>query len=137
MYLALDPGETTGYATFDSEGNSTDIGEVFSDAELDDLLDRLSPLVVVVEDWVQSPYITMGGNKQLTARTIGSVESWARRHSATVVLQPNTIKAIAYRWAGIPKPKNKTLSHRSDAYVHGIHYLVKQGIRVPGQGASK
>lgn len=134
MYLALDPGETTGFAIFDEKGNSLEIGEVFSDAELDDLLDRLSPTVVIVEDWVQSPYITMGGNKQLTARTIGSVESWCRRHSAKVVLQPNTIKSIGYKWAGLPKPKVKSLSHRSDAYVHGVYYLQKNGIRYPQQG---
>ena len=135
MYLALDPGGTTGFAAFDSEGNSTEIGEVFSDEELDELLDRLSPTVVVVEDWIQNPYASMGNDKQLTARTIGSVESWARRNKAEVVLQPNTIKSIAYKWAGIPKPKNKSLSHRSDAYVHGIYYLVRKCIRIPGQGA--
>ncbi len=134
MYLALDPGETTGFAYFNSEGDSVEIGEVFSDEELDALLDRLSPTVVVVEDWVTNPHVHMGGNKQLTARTIGSVESWTRRHNAKIVLQPNTIKSIGYLWAGIPKPKNKALSHRSDAYVHGIYYLQREGIRYPQQG---
>jgi hypothetical protein len=137
MYLALDPGETTGYASFGVNGDSIDIGEVFSDAELDELLDMVKPTVVIIEDWVQSPYVTMGGNKQLTARTIGSVESWARRHNAKVVLQPNTIKSIGYKWAGIPKPKTKSLSHRSDAYVHGVYYLQKQGIRYPQQGRAQ
>lgn len=138
MYLlALDPGETTGFATFDANGDSLEIGEVFSDAELDELLDRVAPDLIVVEDWVTNPHVHMGGNKQLTARTIGSVESWARRHTAKVILQPNTIKSIGYRWAGIPKPKNKSLSHRSDAYVHGVYYLQKNGIRYPQQGRAQ
>ena len=135
VYLALDPGETTGFAAFDAKGDSTEIGEVFSDAELDDLLDRLSPTVVIVEDWIQNPHAHMGGNKQLTARTIGSVESWARRHNAKVVLQPNTIKSIGYMWAGISKAKAKSMSHRADAYVHGVYYLQRQGIRHPQQAS--
>lgn len=133
-YLALDPGETTGFATFDAQGNSLEIGEVFSDSELDDLLDRVKASVIIIEDWIQSPYITMGGSKQLTARTIGSVEAWARRNGAKVVLQPNTIKPIAYKWAGIKKPKAKSLTHSADAFVHGVYYLQKTGIRYPQQG---
>lgn len=134
MYLALDPGHTTGYAVFDDNGNGVENAEVFDRKGVYDLLDRVKPDVIIMEDWITKQGVALGGDKLETVRVIGAVEYWAYSHGATVVLQPNTVKSIAYRWAGISKPKTKALEHKADAYVHGVYYLQKAGIRYPQQG---
>lgn len=136
-YLALDPGGTTGYAVFNETGDLEGIGEVFNRDELRDLLNDTKPTLVICEDWKTNPNISFGNNRMETVRIIGQIEEWCSTHNTIIVLQPNTIKSIGYRWAGKSKSKNKALSHRLDAYVHGVYYLQKNGIRRPQQGAAK
>lgn len=138
MYLALDPGHTTGWATFDVSGNSTGLGDVSGRQGLYDLLAEHADVdTVIVEDWRTNPDVRLGGDPLATVRYIGVVEYWAHINGITLVEQPNTVKSIAYLWAGIKKPKAKAMTHQADAYVHGVYYLQKNGVRRPQQGAAK
>jgi len=133
-YLALDPGGTTGYASFNEDGNLEDMGEVFDRDSLRELLGNTGPSLVICEDWKTNPHIRFGNDKMETVRVIGQIEEWCSVNNVSLVLQPNTIKPIAYRWAGKKQSRNKALSHRLDAYVHGVYYLQRNGIRKPQQG---
>jgi hypothetical protein len=145
-YLAIDPGEKyNGWATFRDSGDLITMGTIIGVDELTDWLERLdhtSLKRVIVEDYRLG--IVKGknfgaakqqGSRALTVKTIGRIESWAYRNGKIPVeLQPNSIKPTAYMWAGITVPKNKNLSHETDAYVHGVYWLQRNGIRRPQQG---
>jgi hypothetical protein len=135
-YLALDPGGTTGYAVFNEHGDSIDIGEVFTKEELRDLLNDVKPTIVICEDWKTKKDVHLGGDPLETIRIIGRVEEWCYNNDCKFVLQLNTVKGIAYKMAGMSKTKTKSLSHRLDAYAHGVFYLERHGIRYPQQAAS-
>lgn len=133
-YLALDPGNSTGWATFTEKGDLIEFGTVRKRTEVYELLEKFQPEVLIVEDWITRQGINLGGTKLEVIRVIGAVECWAYFNNATVHLQPNTIKSIGYTWAGMRKPKNHDQSHETDAYVHGVYWLQKNGIRKPQQG---
>jgi hypothetical protein len=143
-YLAIDPGEKfNGWATFRDTGDLITMGTIIGIDELTDWLEAFAVewlKGVIVEDYRVG--ISKGrygatqhkGARVETVKTIGRIESWAYRNSVPLVLQPNNIKAVAYMWAGITVPKNKNLSHETDAYVHGVYWLQRNGIRRPQQG---
>lgn len=135
-YLALDPGHSTGWATFDEKGNAIKYGTVKGRGPVYDLLKDVNPDHIIMEDWITKQGINLGGDKLETVRIIGAVEFYAYIKKIQITLQPNSVKGIAYRWAGIAKPKNHSMSHETDAYVHGVYFLQKAGIRRPQQGAA-
>ena len=137
-YLALDPGESTGYAMFKSDGDVEDFGTLKGRPALYEFLEHIVPStvkVVVIEDYTLYPWKgkEQSWSKLDTVRYIGAIEFWAHKRLTQVVFQPPNIKSIAYMWAGIKVPKNHDHSHQTDAYVHGVYYLQKQGIRKPQQ----
>lgn len=134
-YLALDPGKTTGWASFDKEGNGVRFGQVQKE-ELYELLNETQAKVLIVEDFELFPWKSkdMPFDQLIAVRVIGAIDYWAWENKATVVLQKPNIKTIGYMWSGMEKPKNHKMSHGPDAYVHGVYYLQKNGIRKPQQG---
>lgn len=137
-YLALDPGETTGWAAFDENGNSAGFSDVQGRVAVYELLEREKPSVIIMEDYLVDPEKIKGHfwSPVETIRVIGAVEGWAYFNKAKVILQSRTVKPIAYMWAGITKPKAKAMTHQTDAYVHGVYFLQKHGVRRPQQGAA-
>lgn len=133
-YLAVDPGGSTGWATFDSKGDGITIGTCHTREQVYDMLRDTKPDLIILEDWITQQGIHLGGDKMETVRVIGAIEFYAYIRVIPIKLQPNTIKPIAYKWAGMVKPKRKSLTHETDAYVHGVYYLQKNGIRRPQQG---
>lgn len=132
-YISIDPGDTSGWATFDEKGDLIQMGSTHSDKDLTDVLDTTKPTLVVCEDWITVGHKTFGGDKMNTARLIGKIEFWCELNGVKMVKQPASVKPIAYLWAGMKKPKNHAVSHEPDAYVHGVYYLQKAGVRKPQQ----
>lgn len=147
-YLSLDPGLSTGYATFDANGDLITFGTLKGGSEeLYPFLRRLRDpqwnldLDVIIEDYKLYPWKAMSQvwDSLETVRLIGAIQFWATGLPLTqpifpVHLQEPNVKGIAYKWAGISVPKNHALSHETDAFVHGVYYLQKAGIRRPQQG---
>lgn len=138
VYLALDPGDTTGWAQFGEDGGLIAYGQV-KESEynkwLNEQLTAGTIKIVICEDyrnhgWVQQKRWSQ--NK--TSKKIGGLEALANVYGIRVVLQPNTVKSIGYMWGGIEKPSNHSISHQFDAYAHGVYFLQQEGIRKPGQG---
>lgn len=136
-YLSLDPGKTTGWASFDAQGNAVRFGQATKE-ELYALLTEQNPKVLIVEDFELFPWKSkdMPFDQLIAVRVIGAIDYWAWDHKVEVVLQKPNIKTIGYMWAGMEKPKNHAISHGPDAYVHGVYYLQKNKIRKPQQGSA-
>jgi hypothetical protein len=102
--------------------------------EVYELLRKTVPSHVIMEDWITKQNAQLGGDRLEVVRVIGAVEFYAYLRNIPITLQPNTVKGIAYRWAGLTKAGSKKDSHERDAYCHGVYYLQRQGIRKPQQG---
>lgn len=131
-YLAVDPGETSGWATFDSEGNMTGWGQILGFDNFDDWLDKQEPFdVVIYENYrlFKQRALQQAGSKLLTVQIIGALKSKARKWGARVVEQNPDIKKIAQMWSQEkPDGAHHKNSHKIDAYNHGFYYLVNQGV---------
>lgn len=138
-YLALDPGDTTGWAQFEEDGKGVTFDSFYGKEKLYEFLDAAAPQVIICEDYKLFPWkaANQSWSRLDTVRAIGAIEYWAYLHNAKVIFQDPKIKSIGYMWAGIPKPKNHSESHHVDAYVHGVYFLQKAGIRKPQQGRSQ
>lgn len=131
-WLALDPGETTGWATFDREGQLIKYGQ-FKQKEQTKVLTELihSNLQgVICENYKNFAWKRQKNwSTNQTSKNIGAIEMLCELRQVPLHLQEANIKSIGYLWAGIEPPKNHSISHQFDAYVHGVYFLRKQGIR--------
>jgi hypothetical protein len=137
-YLAIDPGKMNGWATFDVEGNGITMGQC-DVMGLIELLDETTATTLITEDYKLYPWKR---DEQIwsrldTVRIIGMIQYFCYKNNRNLILQMPNIKPIAYMWAGIKEAKSHKNSHERDAYVHGIYFLQKAGIRKPQQGAKK
>jgi hypothetical protein len=154
-YLSLDPGVSTGYATFKADGNVIRTGTLRKGKEelypflrllalskIEDFQNYLEStsvnpqLDIIVENYRLYPWKSMSQSWSSleTVRFIGAIDFWATLHEYPVHLQDPQVKGIAYKWAGLTVPKNHDMSHETDAFVHGVYFLQKNGIRKPQQG---
>lgn len=136
-YLAIDPGETIGWATFTHDGEINEYGQVrmenFTDWAKQYITEDL--LGVICEDyknhgWTQQK--KWGRNE--TSQIIGKIELMCDLHGIKLHFQPNTVKRIGYMWSGLGNaPSNHKISHQFDAIAHGVYWLVKNSIRKLGE----
>lgn len=132
--LGVDPGGTTGWWLYDGM-TATDInGQVkFADmtAHLYDTTTTVGMIadVVVIEDFalLGGKALAQIGSKFETCQVIGMYKLWAYGLGVPVVLQAPGIKPIAEKWSHIKVPSNHRLSHRFDAALHAVYYLVSVG----------
>lgn len=139
-YISIDPGGSTGRKTcgvveWDEEGNGGSIYQ-FTKTELEDYLTGLKDCktlkTIILENYRVRP-----GKKHhnwspvFTIQTIGAVKLAARMLGVDVVLQEPVVMSIASKWSGVKLPSNHDKSHWVAAYLHGYHYLHKEGIIKP------
>lgn len=138
QYLAIDPGDTTGWAGFDECGELVTLGQVSDDEFNTWISEAISPQMsaVICEDYVIMQHKAMAHSWKPanTSQKIGAIEFVCHRDGINLVKQRNTIKSTGYQWGGLKKPTDKRIEHQYDAFAHGIYYLQKNGIRYPGQG---
>lgn len=127
-YLALDPGQTTGWALFDTTGKPIQMGEVQYE-ELAALLEEYHPIdfFVVEEFMVRTKYSHAGRkhhvaefDKAIAARAIGKIEARAELIRVPVHFQQSNILEGAGMMFGYKKK-----GHKKDvisAVLHGLHY---------------
>lgn len=150
-YISFDPGETTGWASFDEEGRLHKAGYSKGLDQFYDWLDSHSTFegcgdlnTVIIEEFRLYPWKSdaQKWSQFKTVEVIGAIKFWARsismkmfpiwniQHQIQVVEQPANIKAIGYKWAMCsPLPKSNPRNHELDAYVHGVYYLQNKAIR--------
>ena len=132
--LAIDPGESSGWATYSATGEFQDAGICRSREGVYDLLKEVGPVAkVVIEDYrlFSHKAVQQSGSRLETVRVIGAIESWAAINDSEVILQPASIKSIAQKWSGIvPKGSHKN-THHIDAMLHGHYYLQRTEVIKP------
>jgi len=138
MYLAFDPGNTTGWAEFDPHGEISDFGQLENGVEgvTEFVMAYDKPIhTVVIESYMVRPddhsVKANVGSKLETVQVIGVLRGWAYSRKAEIVMQQPQIKKIAEKFSGYePKGSHKN-SHYVDAINHGVYFLVKKGLRKP------
>jgi hypothetical protein len=149
MFVAVDPGENVGAATFSETGEDLGRTVVRLDSFRTNFLKTLcsqrlkepprSPkLIFIMEDYTlrQDMAINQTGSDMPASRCIGAVEMIASilgPERCEIHLQkPGNLKT-ALKWAGYPTLANKPRSwHCPDdlsAYAHGVFWLIQNNYR--------
>jgi hypothetical protein len=140
MYLAIDPGDVSGWCKFDAQGGFLKFGQIgqegfdhWADNEIKhpSLEDRLH---VIVED-----YKIMGHKAQShawsrvpTLQKIGTLTHLCKMRNIPIHFQRNTCKTQGYKWGGVnPTGMPKAISHQWDAFAHGVYFLINKKIVSP------
>ncbi len=135
-YLALDPGETIGYAVFNQNGQLIDMGQFRFEKFLEEI-ETIFPSTIevcVIEDYKNYAWQKQKKwSRNNTSKVIGKIELFAELRKAKVVLQPASCYGIGAKWGGFEIPQNHDISHQFVAAAHGIYWLQEAGIREVGQ----
>lgn len=133
-YLSLDPGNNTGWATFDENGNSTGYGSVHDRESVYSTLTAVQAKALIVEDFKLYPWKStqQAWSSLETVRVLGAIEFWAYAKQCPIHFTSPTNLKIGMMWAGLRVPKGHIPDEQS-AYAHGVWWLQKNGIRNPQQ----
>lgn len=133
MYLAFDPGKTTGWASFDSKGDITGFGQVSLDElmSLSDVWAGETIEKIICEDFklFRSKAKQQAGSRMEASQAIGIIKNLARLANTEIVMQDPTIKGIAVKLTEVKPSGSHDESHWVDAFNHGAYWLIGQGIR--------
>lgn len=126
LVLGVDPGDTTGIAVLTLDGQLQWFFQYSEDALLD-YLSNLAPAMykhVAIENYITYKHVNQSGSKQIAARVIGMVTTWARLNKIPYSLQMAAVLTIAERWSKmIPRGAHDN-THWIDAYNHAYYWLV-------------
>lgn len=135
MLLAVDPGDTAGWATFE-DGHLIDDGQISgADDFAQFCADAMSSKIdtIVIEDYKLMPHKAQqqAGSRFQAVQQIGMLKLLAKVLGAKIVLQGPDKYPIGLLLAGKTMPKDHKKSHHVVAYAHGWYYLVQQGLVLP------
>jgi hypothetical protein len=141
VYLAVDPGITTGWATWDEQGDIIEMGQVSADEFSKFFQAKITDdiLHVIVEDYRNYAWKTQKRwSRNDTSKFIGQLEMLCNLRNIPITLQPASAKTAGYLWAGLGQaPSNHDISHQYDAVAHGTYWLQNNGIREIGKSIPK
>ena len=130
-HMSFDPGENTGWASFDPSGKLTGSGILRNGIYgVSDFLGGLvnRPKVMIVETYrIMDFKHKHNMSKVPTIRVIGVLECYAYIHGAKWIEQEPSAKDSGVKWAGWIPPNG----HMPDDYSavgHGVYWLHKNGL---------
>lgn len=133
MILAVDPGDTSGFALFAADGSLINKWQ----SNFDNLLEFLSPLTnlktIVVEDYRlrAGKQAQQTGSRFQAVQMIGALKYHAKLHGMAFELASVQAKTLGAMFSGVKPPSNHKESHQVDAYNIGIYWLVDNKIIEP------
>lgn len=136
-YIALDPGETTGFALFADDGELIKYGQFTQKDQADWLKKHVTPKLklIIVEDYKNYAWKRQKNwSRNQTSKNIGAVEMIANIVGIPIHLQMANAKGIGFKWAHLNEKvcmANHSQSHQYVAVAHGVYYLQLNGIRKP------
>lgn len=132
-YLALDPGETTGWALFDETGQIIKYGQYYQHQQTEWLTENLtSELKAVICEEYRNYNAQKKWSRNQTSKNEGAIELLCEMRKVPFFLQRANVKSIGYKWAGLGSaPSNHAISHQYDAVAHGTYWLRNRGILKP------
>lgn len=135
-YMAFDPGEGTGWATFAEDGCPTDFGNVYKEAlglyrflHSGDDIDFTSgrPEVVIYEKWKLLKTKEFYGSTLLSSQVVGVIRGWAEYCDAELISHETSINSTAQKWSGIKPEGSHATQHWVMAFNHGWYHLNEKG----------
>ena len=139
-YLAIDPGETIGWATFDDSGTMMMMGQSRFETFAKDFESLLHSDLkhVITEEYKNYGHMQQKKwSKNNTSKVIGKIELMCELRSVPLTMQMANCYRIGAMWGGFEIPKNHSISHQYVAVAHGIYWLQQNGIRPVGKGLPK
>lgn len=133
MYLAFDPGGTTGWCKFSDEGYPLDWGQ----DTFDELIDHCDEWAkeqwdaIIYEDFVLWGHKAkqQTGSRMPASQAIGIIKTLIRKTGAEAVVQDSSILQRAQQWTQKFPTGAHADTHWIMAYNHGSFYLINKGIR--------
>jgi hypothetical protein len=134
-YLALDPGETTGWAKFDAKGQILSYGQFKQTDQTEWITKHLTStlLGVICEEYrIYNPKRQKRWSRNQTSKNEGAFQLLAEMRNVPFYLQPAANLTIGLKWAGLGElPSNHAISHQYCAIAHGTYWLRMNGILKP------
>lgn len=133
MILVVDPGDITGYALFNNEGECLWKDQKNFDKTLELLSDGWAiayPTSIIVEDYRlrKGKQAQQTGSRFEAVQVIGALKLFARLHYIEFELVDVQAKMLGSMYSGVKPPSDHKKSHEIDAYNIGIYWLVKNGV---------
>jgi hypothetical protein len=136
--LAIDPGETNGWALLDKQGelvvnsHGPQLGQIRGEDNLDDFLLSLDPFpdVVVIEEYRVNPKYNHAMSKVHTIQAIGRIKSICRQKGIKAIELRTADKYVGYKFLKTKQPSNHKISHQFDALALGTFWAVKNGWKI-------
>lgn len=132
MILFVDPGDTTGYAIFEEDGELLTKGQADFDKFLDFLIQNTFDRIVV-EDYRlrKGKQAQQTGSRFQAVQVIGALKYVARQERIGFELVNVQAKTLGSMYSGVKPPSDHKKSHEVDAYNIGIYWLVANDIIYP------
>lgn len=133
MIFVVDPGDTTGWATFTKEGEPLGKGQVSFDNLLAMLRNSTHLKHIIVEDYRlrAGKQAQQTGSRFQAVQVIGALKYHAFLHDVPFELASVQAKTLGSMYSGIKPPSDHKKSHEIDAYNIGIYWLVDNKIIEP------
>ncbi len=131
-YIAIDPGDNIGWATFDEQGKFIAFGEIKGhDNFLDWLEEQEGCITFIVESYRARPGATNSWSRLPTIQLIGAIKRIAKKKKIKVVEQdPSPALSIGLRFIKMHTTyRGKHVPDRVSALAHGVYYLKIAGIQ--------
>lgn len=130
-YLAIDPGLTTGWASFDHEGKPLGFDEIKGYDEFLDWFEEQSPGLIIIERYRNRGGAINGFSDMPTSQHIGAIKRIARKKKVPIIEQdPSPCLSVGLRFLGLYATyRGKHVPDKVSALAHGTYYLRKQGIK--------
>lgn len=130
-HMSFDPGEKTGWASFDHSGTLTGNGVIGGGLRgVSDFLCglRAYPVVMICETYrIKNFQFGHDMSTIPTIRIIGVLEECAHRFRSRWVEQESNVYRTGMVWAGLEVPKGHVKDNES-AIGHGVYWLHKNGL---------
>lgn len=130
---AWDPGDTTGVAVWNDEYDLLEMKQIRMEETASFwkyIEERHGPIrICIVEDFVLfgARAAQQKGSRMKASQGIGSLRTLSQLSHADFYLQPASVKKTAMKQARITLPSKHEDTHEYDAYLHGYHWMVKNG----------
>lgn len=134
-YLAIDPGGTTGWASFAENGDFISMGKIRGEDDFLDWLEEQTPKVIIIERYRNRGGFVNTFSDMPTSRHIGAIERIARKRHWIINRQdPSPCLVQGLRFLGMYttyNPPGRPRIHVPDdvsALAHGTYFLRKAGV---------
>lgn len=132
MILVVDPGDTTGYAFFEEDGQLESKGQADFDTFLGILLAKGYERIVVEDYRLRAgKQAQQTGSRFQAVQVIGALKLMAKWDSIPFELVNVQAKTLGSMYSGVKPPSDHKKSHEIDAYNIGIYWLVANDIIYP------